>query len=99
MYATMSGWWTSSTAAKSRALNASSPFFISARRRAVRLVVSVVAGIVTPFLVVIPQFTAGTTVTLVVLRARAPSDPDSSEDHGHFYFESAMNLEFTTTIL
>src|ERR1700692_3762078 len=41
MYATMSGWWTVSTVAKSRALNASSPFFISVRRCAVRLVPSV----------------------------------------------------------
>src|SRR6185312_12535558 len=46
----MSGWWTSSTAAKSRALNASSPLFISASRRAVRLV-SVVAVMMAPFLV------------------------------------------------
>src|SRR4029077_19899253 len=46
----MSGWWTSSTAAKSRALNASSPLFISASRRAVRLV-SVVMGMMTSFLV------------------------------------------------
>src|ERR1700730_2173990 len=44
----MSGWWTVSTAAKSRALNASSPFFINASRRAVRLV-SVVVGIMAPF--------------------------------------------------
>src|SRR5271166_3295506 len=43
MYAIMSGWWTVSTAAKSRSLNASSPFFMSASRCAVRLV-SVVAG-------------------------------------------------------
>src|SRR6266567_3038842 len=50
MYAIMSGWWTSSTAAKSRALNASSPFFISASRCAVRLV-SVVADMMTPLLV------------------------------------------------
>src|ERR1700722_12858288 len=48
MYATMSGWWTVSTVGKSRALNASSPFFISASRRAVRLV-SVVVGMMTPF--------------------------------------------------
>src|SRR6185312_13519255 len=50
MYATMSGWWTVSTVAKSRALNASSPFFMSASRRAVRLV-SVVVGMMTSFLV------------------------------------------------
>src|SRR5215472_2171697 len=34
----MPGWWTWSTAAKSRALNASSPFFMSASRCVVRLV-------------------------------------------------------------
>jgi hypothetical protein len=48
MYATMSGWWTSSTAAKSRALKASSPFFMSASRRAVRLVSSIVVGMMAP---------------------------------------------------
>src|SRR6476646_8727750 len=50
MYAIMSGWWTWSTAAKSRALKASSPLFISASKCAVRLV-SVVVGMMTSFLV------------------------------------------------
>src|ERR1700726_1059171 len=45
----MSRWWTWSTVAKSRSLNASSPFFMSASRRVVRLWVSVVVAIVTPF--------------------------------------------------
>jgi len=48
MYATMAGWWTSSTTAKSRALNASSPFFMSASRRAVRLVSWVGMVMMTP---------------------------------------------------
>src|SRR6266566_9828236 len=62
MYATMLGWWTASTAAKSRALNASSPFFMSASRCAVRLVVSVVGGMMAPFFA--GASTAGMTVTL-----------------------------------
>jgi hypothetical protein len=44
MCATMSGWWTASTASKSRALNASSPFVMSSNRCAVRLVVWVALG-------------------------------------------------------
>src|SRR4030088_2378342 len=44
----MSRWWTWSTVAKSRSLNASSPFFMSASRCVVRLSVSVVVAIMTP---------------------------------------------------
>src|SRR5882762_1338857 len=48
MCATMSGWWTVSTAAKSRALNASSPLFISASRCAVRAALSVMVAMRPP---------------------------------------------------
>src|SRR6266480_6616745 len=44
MCATMSGWWTASTASQSRALKASSPFVMSSSRCAVRLVSSVVVA-------------------------------------------------------
>src|SRR2546428_9921539 len=48
MCATMFGWWTVSTAAKSRALNASSPFFMSASRCAVRVALSVMVAMRSP---------------------------------------------------
>src|SRR6185436_11065900 len=48
MYPTMSGWWTVSTAAKSRALNASSPFFMSASRCSVRVEVLVLVAMRSP---------------------------------------------------
>jgi len=57
MWATMSGWCTAFIPAKSWALNASSPFFMSSSRCAVRVVVSVVVVMGSLFLVEDASFT------------------------------------------
>src|SRR5580704_8967352 len=85
MYAIMSGWWTVSTVAKSRALNASSPFFMTASRRAVRLV-SVEVDIMTPF----PE---------LFEVARGPAEEGGDENHSACLLECTLILVHTPTIV